>query len=84
MCIVFMWNVFPIRKYTLKYLRMKRHDIYNLHANDSEKNIEECIYTHMEREREQWSNMLTISKSEWRYTRVLHAILAMFCNFEAI
>lgn len=37
---------------TMKYLGMKRHDIYNLHSNDSEKNTEECIYTHMERERE--------------------------------
>lgn len=37
----------------MKYLGLKRYGVYNLVSNDLKKsNTEECIYTHMERERE--------------------------------
>ena len=47
---VFSGEHFVCGKYTLEYLGMKRHGIYNLHSDDSEKITGECIHIWREKE----------------------------------
>lgn len=43
-------NIAILRKYSLKYLGIKGHDVYNFHSGDSDKNYE-CVNAHTRTER---------------------------------
>lgn len=56
---VVLWeNILIFRKYTLRYLRVNDHSVYNFHSNDSGKNL----HTHTENDKTS-GKMLTIGES---------------------